>query len=44
MLTCSKKYFRINDRKIDRIMDALQKILAEEREYSEEIIFLCRKP
>ena len=35
MLTCSKKYFRINDRKIDRIMDALQKILVEEREYSE---------
>ena len=30
-----KKYFRINDRKIDRIMDALQKILVEEREYSE---------
>ena len=35
MLTCSKKHFRINDKKIDTIMDALQKILVEEREYSE---------
>ena len=35
MLTCSKKYFRINNRKIDRIMDALQKMLTGEREYSE---------
>ena len=35
MLTCSEKYFRINDKKIDKIMDALQKILVEECEYSE---------
>ena len=35
MLTCSKKYFRINDKKIDRIMDVLQEILVEEHEYSE---------